>query len=221
MPTSGSPPVRATNFTGTEPGYSSIAPYCDPQHQPQIGPPHPPPRLHEVLRPGGSVLDLSLSTFQPEDRQGKVIPNEVLRQPAIICPPSTGLVIISLKSDLIPDWAITLEDQTEPITVGDVLERVHNDMKTSLTEEERGPLLCGRDWPLVQACSKRCGLPFMGEGRDLGSEGMTRVDYLGKEVMFAGLVWERDQLKLCVKKRPVKISSRILKILPRSLPLRQ
>lgn len=178
-------------------------------------PPFIPSEIHPLLRPGSREIkfDLSHFEFRPLDHRGVMLSSVILAQPATH-PPTTRLVI---QSDQIPQWPVLLDyyaatlgtsqspSALPPITLGDVLYAIHQTMQTQITHREWAELDERDEIAVGKAYVRRYKLVHGYEQR-LAAEGVKRVDYLLKKVMFAGLDRRsRDQgfenLKLLVDSR--------------------
>lgn len=159
-------------------------------------PPVVPSELHPLLRPDSRDIyfDLSLFEFRPVDSKGRSIPLHILDQPATY-PPTTRAVI---TSDVIPQWPILLDyyaatagtsyspSSLPPITLGDVLRGIHETMQTQITHREWANLTEREEIAVGKAYVRRYKLVPRHETR-IAADGVKRVDYLLKKVMFAGL----------------------------------
>jgi len=92
-----------------------------------------------------------------------------------------------------------------PITLGDVLYAIHQTMQTQITHREWAGLDEKEEILVGKAYTRRYKLVAGHESR-LAAEGVKRVDYLLKKVMFAGLTRKNgdqgyENLKLLVKTR--------------------
>ena len=187
------------------------------------GPPNPyaayppvvPSELHPLLRPEaqGIYLDLSFFEFRPVDGNKRPIPPYILAEPATH-PPTTRLVI---TSERIPQWPILLDyyaatrstayspSTLPPITLGDVLTAIHEAMQTQITHKEWAELSDREEIAVGKAYAKRYKLVPGYESR-VAADGVRRVDYLLKKVLFAGLARKSgdqgyESLKLIVKSK--------------------
>ncbi|KAF9790624.1 hypothetical protein BJ322DRAFT_402007 [Thelephora terrestris] len=159
-------------------------------------PPVVPSELHPLLRPDSHAIyfDLSFFEFRPLDAKGRPIPAHTLAEPATH-PPTTRLVI---TSDRIPQWPILLDyyaatagtarspSMLPPITLGDVLTGIHETMQTQITHREWAELSDTEETAVGKAYVKRYKLVPGYETR-IAADGVRRIDYLLKRVMFAGL----------------------------------
>jgi len=171
--------------------------------------------LHPLLRPDSHAIyfDLSFFEFRPLDTNGRPIPVQTLAEPATH-PPTTRLVV---TSDVIPKWPVLLDYHAAmlgtshpssvlpPITLGDVLYAVHQTMQTQITHIEWAELNEKEGTAVARAYTRRYKLAAGHESR-IATEGVKRVDYLLKKVMFAGLSRKSgdqgyENLKLLVKDR--------------------
>jgi len=73
-----------------------------------------------------------------------------------------------------------------PISLGDVLYAIHQTMQTQITHREWAELEDSEELVIAKAYMRRYKLVAGHESR-LAAEGVKRVDYLLKRVMFAGL----------------------------------
>ena len=92
-----------------------------------------------------------------------------------------------------------------PITLGDVLYAIHQTMQAQITHREWAGLEDREEVAVGKAYMRRYKLVSGHESR-LAAEGVKRVDYLLKKVMFAGLTRKSgdqgyENLKLLVKGR--------------------
>jgi hypothetical protein len=159
-------------------------------------PPFVPSELHPLLRLDSRdiKLDLSYFEFRPLDAHGRSIPFHTLAEPATF-PTTTRLVI---KSDRVPQWPVLLDyhaatfntphspSSLPPITLGDVLFAIHQTMQTQITHREWAELDDREESEVGKAYVRRYKLVPGHESR-LAADGVKRVDYLLKKVMFAGL----------------------------------
>lgn len=178
-------------------------------------PPVVPSELHPLLRPDSHAIsfDLSFFEFRPLDAKGKPIPFQTLTEPATH-PPTTRLVI---TSDVIPQWPVLLDYEVAtqaiphsssalpPITLGDVLYAIHQTLQTQITHREWAKLDDKEEIAVGKAYTKRCKLTPGHESR-LAADGVRRVDYLLRKVLFAGLSRKNndqgyENIKLLVKSR--------------------
>ena len=177
-------------------------------------PPFVPSELHPLLRPDSRAIffDLSLFEFRPVDARGKPISAHTLAEPATH-PPTTRLVV---TAEQIPQWPVLLDyyaatlgtshsSSLPPITLGDVLYAIHQTMQTQITHREWAELDDRDETVISRAYMRRYKLVAGHESR-LAAEGVKRVDYLLKKVMFAGLTRKSgdqgyENLKLLVKTR--------------------
>ena len=178
-------------------------------------PPVVPSELHPLLRPDSHAIyfDLSFFEFRPVDAKGKPISGQTLAEPATH-PPTTRLVV---NSDLIPQWPVLLDyhaatlgtpqssSALPPITLGDVLYAIHQTMQSQITHREWAELDEKEEIAIGKAYMKRYKLVPGHESR-LAAEGVKKVDYLLRKVMFAGLSRKNgdqgyENLKLLVKSR--------------------
>jgi hypothetical protein len=174
-----------------------------------------PSEIHPLLRPDahGIYFDLSFFEFRPLDAKGKPISGQTLAEPATH-PPTTRLVI---SSDLVPRWPVLLDyhaatlgtphssSALPPIALGDVLYAIHQTMQTQITHKEWAELDEKNEPVIARAYMKRYKNSPGHESR-LATEGVKRVDYLLKKVMFAGLSRKNgdqgyENFKLLVKNR--------------------
>ena len=188
----------------------SGTPYGYPQYPPFI-----PSELHPLLRHDSHAIyfDLSLFEFRPLDARGKPIPVQTLTEPATH-PPTTRLVV---TSDKIPQWPVILDCRAAglstpsypstlpPVTLGDVLYAIHQTMQTQITHREWAELEDEEEVVVARAYMRRYKHAVGHESRQ-AAEGVKRVDYLLKKVMFAGLTRKSgdqgyENLKLHVKTR--------------------
>jgi hypothetical protein len=149
------------------------------------------------------VLDLSLSEFRPRYRTWDLIPPLVLNQP-VTFPLTTKLVI---KSKLIPQWPIDLNRRAglttaPPLTFGDVLERIYKELQKPLTQDELWelPKKKKKHDMVTKSLQRRCEIA----GGYKSGDGLKRVDFLDREVMFVGLTEKSGNkgYKLLLSKRP-------------------
>lgn len=192
------------------PTIGSVHPYSYTGYSPVV-----PSELHPLLRPDSRSmqLDLSLFEFRPLDHKGRPIPFHILTEPATH-PPTTRLVV---KSDRIPQWPVLLDyyaatystphasSNLPPITLGDVLYAIHQTMQTQVTHREWAELNNTEEVEVAKAYVRRYKLVRGHESR-LASDGVKRIDYLLKKVMFAGLSRKNgdqgyENLKLLVENR--------------------
>ena len=172
--------------------------------------------------PGHCELDLSSDEFVP--RGGDRIPEEVLNAPATY-PGTPGTLVI--RSSLIPQWPITLDRRSinskgqyhsrtpPPLTVGDVLKHIYDEMQTMILPSEQGGSLRGATKRLTAAKKpeKHCRLVSESTRRDIPEKKMRRVDCLKGNVMFAGLRVSKEGykgfefLELLFKKGPEEKST--------------
>ena len=195
-------PVPPTSASGSQYGYSPYSPVV-------------PSEIHPLLRPDSDAiyLDLSFFEFRPVDARGRPIPGYVLAEPATH-PPTTRIVI---TSDTTPQWPILLDyyaatigtshspNALPPITLGDVLTAIHQGMQSQITHREWAGLNEKEEIAVGKAYVKRYKLVPGFETR-IASEGVRRIDYHLKKVMFAGLARKTgdqgyENLKLLVKHR--------------------
>lgn len=179
-----------------------------------VGPSSATYELHLLLRHDSQAISLDLSSFEfrPVNAKGEPISSRILAEPATR-PPITRLVV---SSDQIPKWPVHLDYHAaisntrsssvlQPITLADILYAIHRTIQTQVTHREWAELDEDDQIAVEEAYKRRCKLALGHEAR-LVSEGVKRVDYLHKKVMFAGLVRECDgqgyaNLKLLVKYR--------------------
>jgi len=178
-------------------------------------PPVVPSELHPLLRPDSHAIyfDLSFFEFRPLDAKGRPIPAHILAEPATY-PPTTRLVV---TCDIVPQWPVLLDyhaatlgaphpsSALPPITLGDVLDAILQTMQTQITHREWAELDEKEEMAVAKAYMKRYKLVAGHESR-LASEGVKRVDYLLRKVVFAGLSRRNgdqgyENLKLLVKSR--------------------
>jgi hypothetical protein len=178
-------------------------------------PPVVPSEIHPLLRPDSQAIyfDLSFFEFRPVDAKGKPISVQTLAEPATH-PPTTRLVV---TSDRIPQWPVLLDyhaatlgtphssSALPPITLGDVLYAIHQTMQTQITHREWAELDDKDETVVAKAYMRRYKLVAGHESR-LAAEGVKRVDYLLKKVLFAGLSRKNgdqgyENLRLLVKSR--------------------
>lgn len=178
-------------------------------------PPVVPSELHPLLRPDIHAIyfDLSFFEFRPVDAKGIPISGQTLAEPATH-PPTTRLVV---ASDVIPQWPVLLDYHAAtlgtshpssvlpPITLGDVLYAVHQTLHSQITHKEWAELDEREGTAVAKAYVRRYKLAAGHESR-IATEGVKRVDYLLKKVMFAGLSRKNgdqgyENLKLLVKNR--------------------
>ena len=178
-------------------------------------PPVVPSEIHPLLRPDSQAIffDLSLFEFRPVDAKGMPISVQTLAEPATH-PPTTRLVV---SSDRIPQWPVLLDyhaatlgtahspSMLPPITLGDVLYAIHQTMQSQITHREWAELDDKDEAVVAKAYMRRYKLVPGHEAR-LAAEGVKRVDYLLKRVMFGGLTRKSgdqgyENLKLLVKGR--------------------
>ena len=178
-------------------------------------PPFVPSELHPLLRPDSPAIffDLSFFEFRPVDANGRPVSVQTLAEPATH-PPTTRLVV---SSDRIPQWPVLLDyhaatlstphspSALPPITLGDVLYAIHQTMQTQITHREWAELDDRDEAVVAKAYMRRYKLVPGHESR-LAAEGVKRVDYLLKKVMFAGLTRKSndqgyENLKLLVRAR--------------------
>ena len=178
-------------------------------------PPFIPSELHPLLRPDSQAIffDLSLFEFRPVDTRGIPISVQTLSEPATH-PPTTRLVV---TNDKLPQWPVLLDYHTvtlgtshssstlPPIALGDVLFAIHQTMQTQITHREWAELDDKDEAVVARAYMRRYKLVAGHESR-LAAEGVKRVDYLLKRVMFNGLTRKSgdqgyENLKLLVKNR--------------------
>ena len=178
-------------------------------------PPVVPSELHPLLRPDSHAIyfDLSHFEFRPVDAKGKPIPVQTLAEPATH-PPTTRLVV---NADQIPQWPVLLDYHVAtlgaphppaalpPITLGDVLYAIHQTMQARVTHREWAELEEKEEIAVAKAYTKRYKLVAGHETR-LAAEGVKRIDYLLRKVLFAGLSRKSgdqgyENLKLLVKSR--------------------
>ena len=178
-------------------------------------PPFVPSELHPLLRPDSHAIhfDLSLFDFRPVDSRGRPISVQTLTEPATH-PPTTRLVI---TSERIPQWPVLLDyhaatlrtshsaSALPPITLGDVLYAIHQTLQSQITHREWAELDDNEETTVAKAYMRRYKLVPGHESR-LAAEGVKRVDYLVKRVMFAGLSRKSgdqgyENLRLLVKSR--------------------
>ena len=178
-------------------------------------PPFIPSELHPLLRPESRAIffDLSHFEFRPTDAKGRPIPVHTLAEPATH-PPTTRLVV---TAEQIPQWPVLLDyhaaslgtahssSALPPITLGDVLYGIHQTMQTQITHREWAEL-DDRDESVVSKAYMRRYKLVAGHESRLAAEGVKRVDYLLKKVMFGGLTRKSgdqgyENLKLLVKTR--------------------
>ncbi|KAF9648735.1 hypothetical protein BDM02DRAFT_3095887 [Thelephora ganbajun] len=178
-------------------------------------PPVIPSELHPLLRPDSHAIhfDLALFEFRPVDSKGTPIPVQTLAEPATH-PPTTRLVV---TSDQVPRWPVVLDyhaatlgtphstSMLPPITLGDVLYAIHQTMQAQITHREWAELNEKEEIAVAKAYTKRYKLVAGHEAR-LAAEGVKRVDYLLRKVMFAGLTRRNgdqgyENLRLLVKSR--------------------
>lgn len=178
-------------------------------------PPVVPSELHPLLRQDSHAIyfDLSHFEFRPVDAKGGPLPVHLLAEPATH-PPTTRLVI---KTDQNPNWPIVLDYYAAtlgasyppaalpPITLGDVLLAIHESMQTQITHKEWAELDQREEIAVGKAYVKRYKLVPGYETR-IAAEGVRRVDYLLRKVMFGGLARKSgdqgyENLKLIVKSK--------------------
>jgi len=174
-----------------------------------------PSEFHPLLRPDSRAIHFDLSSFEfrPVDAKGNLISLQTLAEPATH-PPTTRLVV---TSDQIPRWPVLLDyhaatagishspSTLPPITLGDVLYAIHQTMQTQITHREWAQLDDKEEVAVGKAYMKRYKLVPGHESR-LAAEGVKRVDYLLRKVMFAGLSRKNgdqgyENIKLLVKSR--------------------
>jgi len=178
-------------------------------------PPYIPSELHPLLRPDSHAIlfDLSLFEFRPVDARGVPISVQTLSEPATH-PPTTRLKI---SNDKIPEWPVRLDyhaatrgtsyssSTLPPITLGDVLYAIHQTLQTQITHREWAELDDKDEAVVARTYMRRYKLVPGHESR-LAAEGVKRVDFLLKKVMFNGLTRMSgdqgyDNLKLLVRTR--------------------
>jgi hypothetical protein len=192
------------------PSPSSSHPYQYARYSPVI-----PSEFHPLLRPDSYAIyfDLSLFEFRPVDAQGKPISPQTLAEPATH-PPTTRLVV---SEEHLPQWPVLLDyhaatlgtphspSALPPITLGDVLYGIHQTMQAQITHREWAELDEKEEIVVAKAYMRRYKL-VPGQESRLAAEGVKRVDYLLKKVMFAGLTRKNgdqgyENLKLLVRGR--------------------
>jgi len=195
----GTPVPSSSPSYGAYPGYAPVVPA----------------ELHPLLHPNSGEIRFDLSNFEfmPLDKHGRPIPYHILTQPATH-PATTRMVI---KLDGIPQWPIYLDYQAAtagkayspsslpPITLGDVLHGIHQEMQTQITHRDWAELGEREEVAIAKAYVRRYKHSYGHEAR-LAADGVKRVDYLLKEVMFNGLNRKNgdqgfDHLKLMVKSK--------------------
>jgi len=178
-------------------------------------PPVVPSELHPLLRPDSHAIyfDLSFFEFRPVHSKGMPVSVQTLAEPATH-PPTTRLVV---TSDVIPKWPVLLDYHAAtlgsshpssvlpPITLGDVLYAIHQTMQSQITHKEWAELDEREGTAVAKAYVRRYKLAVGHESR-VATEGVKRVDYLLKKVMFAGLYRKSgdqgyESIKLLVKSR--------------------
>jgi hypothetical protein len=205
---------QANPYPWMVPG-APIPPVSGPSYAYSQYPPFIPSEIHPLLRPDSNAIffDLSLFEFRPVDARGHPIPVQTLAEPATH-PPTTRLVV---TNDKIPEWPVLLDyhaathgtshspSSLPPITLGDVLYAIHQTFQTQITHREWAELDDKDEAVVARAYMRRYKLVPGHESR-LAAEGVKRVDYLLKRVMFGGLTRKSgdqgyENLKLHAKTR--------------------
>ncbi|KDQ54281.1 hypothetical protein JAAARDRAFT_38441 [Jaapia argillacea MUCL 33604] len=211
------------NFTHPWAYNANVSPWVWPSQ------PLPQALIHPLLNgesPPPILFDLSVSTFSPHKfisvGQTIALSRDDLAQPATH-PPTTHMRI---TCDAIPQWPIDLQfpstpsiptnslllqvpvhpQAITPITLGDVLTAIHRSLQTQITHLDWAKLNMSQEMEISRAYRRRCKT-FPSVEQFEASQGVRRVDYLGKKVCFRGLVRERgtdgfENLKLIVGERP-------------------
>ncbi|KZT71543.1 hypothetical protein DAEQUDRAFT_110891 [Daedalea quercina L-15889] len=171
------------------------------------GPSH---QLHPFLdgtRHGGPLIafDMSLHDF-------RVMPLSATGQPtgtgltvAELSQPAThpGIKKMTITCDMIPQWPLKIEPEERdrggfltipfltrddvPITLGDVLMKIHRHLQQRITQVEWKRLSSAEEVAVSRAYTRRCHTFPSAEALER-NQGVRRVDYLLEKYMFAGLV---------------------------------
>ena len=157
-------------------------------------------RVHPLLDGGASFagfyFNLASPTFLPlgiigPGRQFTMISPDELRQPAT----NPSIWRMRIIHEVIPQWPIDVGLHTtveSPITVGDVLYTVHSSLGQKITHRDWDHLAISEQTEIACTYTRR----YMSMPSTIGAgavQGVRRVDYLGENHVFRGLVRNHDE----------------------------